>query len=85
MQALLQMYYGQALTQQQMAAALAMQQYTVSRRLSRARESLLTALARWSQDSLHISLTLDVLSYTSTVLEEWLTNHYRQPHDATME
>ncbi|XGV98525.1 MAG: sigma-70 family RNA polymerase sigma factor [Leptolyngbya sp. BL-A-14] len=82
---LLQMYYGQALTQQQMAAALAMQQYTVSRRLSRAREALLMALARWSQDSLHIPLTSDVLSYTSTVLEEWLTNHYRQPHDATME
>jgi RNA polymerase sigma factor (sigma-70 family) len=82
---LLQMYYGQALTQQQMAAALAIQQYTVSRRLSRARESLLMVLARWSQDSLHSPLTSDVLSYTSTVLEEWLMCHYSQPHDATME
>ena len=82
---LLRMYYGQALTQQQMAAELAIQQYTVSRRLSRAREALLMALARWSQDSLHIPLTSDVLSYTSTVLDEWLMRHYRPHHDATME
>ncbi|PSB30078.1 sigma-70 family RNA polymerase sigma factor [Stenomitos frigidus] len=83
---LLQMYYGQAFTQQQMAAALAIQQYTVSRRLSRAREALLMVLAQWSQDSLHIPLSSDVLSYTSTVLEEWLMRHYSQPHDAaTME
>lgn len=83
---LLEMYYGQALTQQQMAAQLEMKQYTVSRRLSRAREMLLAAMASWSQEVLHISLTTDLLSYTNTALEEWLQRHYHQTLDpATME
>lgn len=83
---LLEMYYGQALTQQQMAAQLEMKQYTVSRRLSRAREMLLAAMVRWSQEVLHISLTTDLLSYTNTALEEWLQRHYHPiPDPATME
>ncbi|MBV8887319.1 MAG: sigma-70 family RNA polymerase sigma factor [Chroococcidiopsidaceae cyanobacterium CP_BM_RX_35] len=78
-QKILQMYYGQELTQQQIAEQLAVKQYTVSRRLTKSRESLLLALASWSQETLHISLTSDVLNYISTVLEEWLKVYYSHP------
>jgi len=80
-QQLLQMYYQQNATQQQMAAQLEMKQYTISRRLTKARETLLLALAQWSRDTLHITLTSDVLKDTSTVLEEWLQTHY-SPSDS---
>ncbi|MBF2067556.1 MAG: sigma-70 family RNA polymerase sigma factor [Calothrix sp. C42_A2020_038] len=75
-QKLLQLYYQQGLTQQQIAKELAIQQYTVSRKLSKVRESLLLTLTRWSQETLHISVTSDVVKYISTVLEEWLQTHY---------
>lgn len=75
-QSLLQMYYAQGLTQQQMAQQMEMKQYAVSRRLTKAREALLLALAVWSQDTLHITLTPNVIKGTNAVLEEWLTAHY---------
>ncbi len=75
-QSLIHMYYGQNLTQQEMARRLELKQYTVSRRLTRAREQLLSAVVRWSQETLHISLNADLLSYTSTILEDWLQRHY---------
>lgn len=78
-QQLLQLYYGQGLTQQQMALQLEMKQYTVSRRLTKFRKSLLRALAQWSQETLHISLTSDVIKDISAVLDEWLQGHYSQP------
>ncbi|MEA5570509.1 sigma-70 family RNA polymerase sigma factor [Calothrix sp. UHCC 0171] len=77
-QQLLQLYYQKTLTQQQIAQELAIQQYTVSRRLSKTRESLLLTLTRWSQQTLHISVTSDVVKYISTVLEEWLQAHYHR-------
>lgn len=77
-QRLLQFYYGQGFTQQQMANQLGLKQYTVSRQLSRAREALLLALAQWSQERLHISLTSDLIKNINAVLEEWLQAHYRQ-------
>lgn len=77
-QELLQLYYSQELTQQQMAQQLDMKQYTVSRRLTKTRESLLLTLAQWSRDTLHISLTSDVLKNITIVLEEWLKDHYTQ-------
>ena len=80
-QELLQLYYAQSLTQQQIAAQLEMKQYTVSRRLTRARELLLLALAQWSQATLHITPTSDVLKHTSVVLEEWLQTYY-SPSDS---
>jgi len=80
MQQLLQAYYGQQMTQQQIAQLLNMPQYTISRRLASLKKTLLKALACWSQDTLHISITSDVLSSMSAVLEEWLTVHY-QPAD----
>jgi len=73
---MLQLYYAQGLTQQQIAKQLQIQQYTVSRRLTKARESLLRSLAKWSQQKLHISVTSDILKSTSAVMEEWLQAYY---------
>lgn len=78
-QKLLQLYYGKGLTQQQIAQHLEMKQYTVSRRLTKARDSLLLKLAQWSKDKLHISVTSDVLKHSITVLEEWLQIYYSHP------
>ncbi|MBD2295485.1 sigma-70 family RNA polymerase sigma factor [Anabaena sphaerica FACHB-251] len=76
-QQLLQLYYQQALTQQQIAQQLQIQQYQVSRQLSKARESLLLAITKWSQETAHISPTSNVVKYISIVLEEWLQNYFR--------
>jgi RNA polymerase sigma factor (sigma-70 family) len=73
---LMQLYYRQGLTQQQIAQQLEVKQYTVSRRLTKARESLLLALTRWSKETLHISTTSNVVKHISTVLEEWLQDYY---------
>ena len=75
-QSLLQLYYQQGLTQQQIAQQLGIKQYAVSRRLNRLRQTLLLTVARWSQETLHISLTTPVLDSMSHTLEEWLTAHY---------
>lgn len=78
-QSILQMYYGQEFTQQQIAKQLETKQYTVSRRLTKSRESLLLALASWSKEALHIFVTSEVLNYISTVMEEWLKVYYSHP------
>ncbi|MBD2459786.1 sigma-70 family RNA polymerase sigma factor [Oscillatoria sp. FACHB-1407] len=75
-QQLLQLYYGDELTQQQIAQELGIKQYAVSRRLSKTREILLLALASWSQQTLHISLSSDVVSNMNDVLEEWLYSYF---------
>ncbi|PAX53469.1 sigma-70 family RNA polymerase sigma factor [Brunnivagina elsteri] len=75
-QKIIQLYYSQELTQQQIAKELEMKQYTVSRRLSKTKDTLLIKLATWCQESMHISLNSSVLDYVSTILEEWLQNHY---------
>lgn len=72
-QDLLRLYYQKGLTQQEIAKQLGVQQYTVSRKLSKSRETLLLALTRWSQENLHIVPTSDVVKQISSVLEEWLT------------
>ncbi|HEY9621295.1 MAG TPA: sigma-70 family RNA polymerase sigma factor [Crinalium sp.] len=71
-QRLIDLYYREGLTQQQLAEKLDVKQYTVSRRLSSAKEALLRSLARWSQETLHITLTSPVVKQMSIVLEEWL-------------
>lgn len=76
LQELLQLYYGQGLTQQQMGKQLGQPQYTVSRRLTKARETLLLALTRWSQETLHIAPTSTVVKSISAVLEEWLQTRW---------
>jgi RNA polymerase sigma factor (sigma-70 family) len=75
LQHLLRLYYQQRLTQQQIAKQAGIPQYSVSRQLSRARGHLLLALTQWSQATLHISLTSDVITYISATLEEWLHHH----------
>jgi RNA polymerase sigma factor (sigma-70 family) len=82
---LMQLYYRQGLTQQQIAQQLEMKQYTVSRRLTKARESLLLALTRWSKETLHISTTSNVVKHISTVLEEWLQDYYSHPNHHSSE
>jgi RNA polymerase sigma factor (sigma-70 family) len=82
---LMQLYYCQGLTQQQIAQQLEMKQYTVSRRLTKARESLLLALTRWSKETLHISTTSNVVKHISTVLEEWLQDYYSNLNQHSLE
>ncbi|MBD2774268.1 sigma-70 family RNA polymerase sigma factor [Iningainema tapete] len=78
-QALLQAYYQQGLTQQQIAQQLGVKQYTVSRSLTRVKRTLLLALAEWSQQKLHTPLKSDVIDSMSNALEEWLVAHYCSP------
>jgi RNA polymerase sigma factor (sigma-70 family) len=78
-QRLLQMYYGQGATQQEIAKQLATKQYTISRRISSARQGLLAALGEWSQATLHQSLDTNVLNDMSISIEEWLKAHYTPP------
>ena len=75
-QKLLELYYAQQLKQADIAQALGTQQYNVSRKLSRVRKSLLKSLAQWSKETMHISLTSDVLKGISSLLEEWLAGYY---------
>jgi RNA polymerase sigma factor (sigma-70 family) len=74
---LLNLYYQQRATQQQIAQQLDMPQYTVSRKLSKTRETLLKAILAWGQTSLHIAPTSDVINAISALLEEWLESFYR--------
>jgi RNA polymerase sigma factor (sigma-70 family) len=78
-QRLLQMYYGQDLTQKEIASQLETKQYTVSRRLTNVRETLLTALCTWSQTTLHKTLEPTVMDDMSVMIEEWLKIHYSHP------
>ncbi|MBW4573841.1 MAG: sigma-70 family RNA polymerase sigma factor [Aphanothece sp. CMT-3BRIN-NPC111] len=82
---LVELYYRQGLTQQQIAQQQQIPQYTVSRRLAKARESLLLALTRWSQETLHISPTSNVVKHISAVLEEWLQSYYSNPNQNSSE
>ncbi|MFQ4141125.1 sigma-70 family RNA polymerase sigma factor [Chlorogloeopsis sp. ULAP02] len=75
-QEILYLYYTQGLTQHQIAKQLQIQQYTVSRRLTKTREKLLQSLAQWSQQKLHISIDSDLLKSISTVMEEWLQSNF---------
>ncbi|MBW4677647.1 MAG: sigma-70 family RNA polymerase sigma factor [Desmonostoc geniculatum HA4340-LM1] len=76
-QVLLQTYYKHGLTQQDIAQQLGVKQYTVSRQLTKIKKTLLMELAQWSQKTLHISVTSDVIDSMSNSLEEWLIAHYR--------
>jgi RNA polymerase sigma factor (sigma-70 family) len=75
-QVLLELYLRQGLTQQEIASKLGIKQYAISRRLSSIREKLLLALAKWSQESLHISLTSTAVKGMNAVLEEWLQEKF---------
>ena len=75
-QKLLALYYQQQLTQQQIAKQLEMQQYTVSRKLTKTRETLLLKLVGWSQEVLHISVSSNVIKSMGAELDEWLQHYY---------
>ncbi|MEL7068634.1 MAG: sigma-70 family RNA polymerase sigma factor [Cyanobacteria bacterium J06581_3] len=75
-QALLSLYYKQNLTQKDIASQLQIKQYQVSRKLSRARQQLLSSVTKWSQETLHISIDSAVLANVSEVIHEWLQRHY---------
>ena len=80
---LLTLYYRERATQQNIAQQLDIPQYTVSRKLSKARETLLKAILVWGQNTLHISPTSDVITSISALLEEWLESFYAQADRST--
>ena len=73
---LLKLYYARGLTQTQIGIELGIKQYSVCRKLAKTRKTLLMALARWSESTMHISLTSDIIDNISSLLEEWLANYY---------
>ncbi|WP_310424288.1 sigma-70 family RNA polymerase sigma factor [Chamaesiphon sp. VAR_48_metabat_135_sub] len=75
---LLTLYYRDRATQQNIAQQLEIPQYTVSRKLSRVRETLLKEIVAWGQTTLHIEPTSDVIAAISPLLEEWLESFYKQ-------
>jgi RNA polymerase sigma factor (sigma-70 family) len=75
-QELMRLYYQQGLTQQQIMQQLNMSQASVSRRLTKAREALLTTLVQWSEEELHIFPTPTLIKEMSMVLNEWLLLRY---------
>jgi RNA polymerase sigma factor (sigma-70 family) len=76
LQKILQLYYGQQQNQDVIAKQLEIKQYTVSRRLTKAKTILLRTVANWSRNTLHISINTDLLTSMSPVIEEWLQNYY---------
>ena len=76
-QKLLELYYGQKLKQGDIAQQLDTQQYNISRKLSRARKLLLKSLSLSVKETLHISLSSDILKQMSAIVEEWLDSHYQ--------
>ncbi|MBD2195807.1 MULTISPECIES: sigma-70 family RNA polymerase sigma factor [Calothrix] len=75
-QRILELYYQQGMTQQQIIQELKISQPTVSRRLLKGRESLLKALIDWSQKAQNISVSSNQIKDMSAALEEWLRIYY---------
>ena len=76
LQEILQLFYQQGLSQQELALRLKLSQPTVSRRLKKAEENLLTALVAWVELQLNQFPDPIVLKSISTTLREWLVVHY---------
>jgi RNA polymerase sigma factor (sigma-70 family) len=79
LQQILQMYYKQGLTQQEIAKKLEEHQVKISRRLNKARELLLEELVKWSQKEwgknpleVYKSSKSKQVDNRSDALEEWL-------------
>ena len=77
MKTILKLYFAEGLNQQEIAKNLQTKQYTISRRLSRAKELLIKALALWSQNNLNRTLNTEVLQQMSGLIDEWLVKHYQ--------
>jgi RNA polymerase sigma factor (sigma-70 family) len=76
LQEILQLFYQQGLSQQELASYLKLSQPTVSRRLKKAEENLLRALLAWIESQLNQFPDPIVLKSISTTLREWLSVHY---------
>jgi RNA polymerase sigma factor (sigma-70 family) len=76
LQEILQLFYQQGLSQQELASHLKLSQPTVSRRMKKAEESLLQALLTWIESQLNQFPDPNVLKSISTTLREWLIVHY---------
>jgi RNA polymerase sigma factor (sigma-70 family) len=73
---ILQLFYQQKLSQQELAAHLKLSQPTVSRRLKKAEEALLNTLLTWSQSQLNRFPNPAEVKQISTALREWLIVHH---------
>jgi RNA polymerase sigma factor (sigma-70 family) len=76
LQEILQLFYQQRLSQQELAIQLKLSQSTVSRRLKRAEASLLGTLLAWVESQLNQFPDPIVVKDMSATLREWLTVHY---------
>jgi RNA polymerase sigma factor (sigma-70 family) len=76
LQEVLQLFYQQHLSQQELAIHLNLSQPTVSRRLKKAEENLLQSLLVWIEPQLNQFPNPNVLKSISMTLREWLTVHY---------
>jgi RNA polymerase sigma factor (sigma-70 family) len=77
-QQILQLFYGENLSQQELAARMAMSQPTVSRRLKKAEEALLEKLIDNVRAEVNKLPEPTELKQVSLALKEWLTFYYRQ-------
>ena len=84
-QILLRLYYQQTLTQSDIARQLNIQQYQVSRKLSRIRQQLLLSIINWGTETLHIPTEAAVLANVSDVIHEWLQRYYAPEPPEEME
>lgn len=75
---LLELYYRQQLNQSDIARQLNSKQYTISRRLSRLRATLLKTLVQQHSEISTESLSPERLHHISTLLEEWLERYFTQ-------
>ncbi|MBC7882859.1 MAG: sigma-70 family RNA polymerase sigma factor [Anaerolineae bacterium] len=73
---LLQYVYADGYTQTHIGNLFGERQYTICRWHERVLRNLVSSLALWSRDQLHISLSLDVLETMGTIVKEWLKNHF---------
>ncbi|MEM9117460.1 MAG: sigma-70 family RNA polymerase sigma factor [Cyanobacteria bacterium P01_F01_bin.56] len=71
-QEILQLYYGNHLSQQQIAKQLKTKQYSVCRQLIRIRKKILKAVMAWSQDTESVNFSSDKIEQIAEILEIWL-------------
>jgi RNA polymerase sigma factor (sigma-70 family) len=76
-QEILRLYYQEQKTQQQMMSQLGLSQASVSRRLKKSKEQLLTALLHWIQTHVNKQIDPDLIKEMSKALDEWLQGYYR--------
>jgi RNA polymerase sigma factor (sigma-70 family) len=75
---ILRLFYQENLSQQELAARMEMSQPTVSRRLKKAEEALLTVLLDRVEGQMNKSLDPSELKQISIALKEWLASYYRR-------